>query len=172
MAEASIPAPIKPLKTGSRQTARSAARLAAVQALYQMEISGVDVNMVVLEFLSDRLGQEIDGEQYFAADEALFSELVRGVVARQNDIDPLIAQTVTTDWSLSRLDATLRALIRTGTYELMLRKDTPVKVILSEYVDIAHAFFSGDEPGFANGVLDKVARQVRPEAFDSHGPGR
>lgn len=172
MAEASIPTPIKPPKPESRQTARSAARLAAVQALYQMEISGVDVNTVVLEFLSDRLGQEIDGEQYFAADEALFSELVRGVVARQNDIDPLIAQTVTTDWSLSRLDATLRALIRTGTYELMLRKDIPVKVILSEYVDIAHAFFSGDEPGFANGVLDKVARQVRPEAFDGHGPGR
>lgn len=156
----------------SKRSGRSVARLAAVQALYQMELSGTDVETVILEFISDRFGQEIDGEEYLAADQKLFAELVRGVVARQMEIDPLVARTVSEDWALPRLDATLRALIRTATYELMARTDIPVKVVLSEYVDIAHAFFSGDEPGFANGVLDKVARIVRPQSFGGHEPGR
>ncbi len=154
------------------RTGRSVARLAAVQALYQMELSGVDVDTVILEFISDRFGREIDGEAYMEADQTLFAELVRGVVARQREIDPLVARTVSAGWALPRLDATLRALIRTGAYELMARADIPVKVILSEYIDIAHAFFSGDEPGFANGVLDKIARLVRPEAFDDHAKAR
>lgn len=156
----------------SRRSGRSAARLAAVQALYQMEVGGTDVETVILEFMSERFGQEIDGEEYLAADQKLFAELVRGVVARQLEIDPLVARTVSADWALPRLDATLRALIRTATFELMARTDIPVKVVLSEYIDIAHAFFSGDEPGFANGVLDKVARIVRPQAFGGHEPGR
>lgn len=164
-----------PDKNGSSQSkrsGRSAARLAAVQALYQMELSGADVDTVILEFISDRFGQEIDGEEYLAADQQLFAELVRGVVARQMEIDPLIARTVSADWALPRLDATLRALIRTATFELMARTDIPVKVVLSEYINIAHAFFSGDEPAFANGVLDKVARIVRPQSFGSHEQGR
>ena len=156
----------------TRRVGRSVARLAAVQALYQMELGGSDVDTVILEFMSERFGQEIDGEEYLAADQKLFAELVRGVVARQMEIDPLVARTVSADWALPRLDATLRALIRTGTFELMARTDIPVKVVLSEYVDIAHAFFSGDEPGFANGVLDKVARIVRPQSFGGHEPGR
>jgi N utilization substance protein B len=156
----------------SKRSGRSVARLAAVQALYQMELSGTDVETVILEFISERFGQEIDGEEYLAVDQKLFAELVRGVVARQMEIDPLVARTVSTDWALPRLDATLRALIRTAAYELMARTDIPVKVVLSEYIDIAHAFFSGDEPGFANGVLDKVARIVRPQSFDGHEQGR
>jgi N utilization substance protein B len=128
------------------------------------------VDSVILEFISDRFGHEIDGEEYLAADQKLFADLVRGVVSHQREIDPLVAQTISEGWSLARLDATLRALIRTATYELMARQDIPVKVVLSEYIDIAHAFFSGDEPGFANGVLDRVARQVRPEAFGAHEP--
>ena len=148
---------------------RTAARLAAVQALYQMEFSGVDVNQVIAEFLHNRLGQEIDGTQYPPADEAWFSELVRGTVSRQDDIDDIIAQTVSADWSLPRLDATLRALIRVATYELVARPDVPPKVVLNEYVSLAHAFFSGSEPGFANGVLDRVARQVRPHEYDGDG---
>lgn len=156
----------------SKRSGRSAARLAAVQALYQMEVGGADVETVILEFLSERFGQEIDGEEYLAADQKLFAELVRGVVAWQFEIDPLVARTVSADWALPRLDATLRALIRTAAYELMARMDIPVKVVLSEYIDIAHAFFSGDEPGFANGVLDKVARIVRPQSFGGHEPGR
>ncbi|MEQ1888997.1 MAG: transcription antitermination factor NusB [Alphaproteobacteria bacterium] len=156
----------------SKRSGRSVARLCAVQALYQMEMGGSDAETVILEFMSERFGQEIDGEEYLAADQKLFAELVRGVVARQMEIDPLVARTVSADWALPRLDATLRALIRTGTFELMARTDIPVKVVLSEYVDIAHAFFSGDEPGFANGVLDKVARIVRPQSFGGHEPGR
>lgn len=152
----------------SKSSGRSAARLAAVQALYQMEMGGSDVETVILEFISERFGHEIDGEEYLAADQKLFADLVRGVVAHQLEIDPLIARTVSADWSLARLDATLRALIRTATYELMARQDIPVKVVLSEYINIAHAFFSGDEPGFANGVLDRVARLVRPEAFTAN----
>ena len=160
-----------PEQTGaspSKRVGRSVARLSAVQALYQMELSGADAETVILEFMSDRFGQEIDGEEYLAPDQKLFAELVRGVVARQTEIDPLVARTVSADWSLPRLDATLRALIRTASFELMARTDIPVKVILSEYINIAHAFFSGDEPGFANGVLDKVARIVRPQSFDGH----
>lgn len=149
-----------------KASGRSLARLLAVQALYQMEISGIDVNAVILEFLSERIGHEIEGIEYEQADQELFTGLVRGVVSRQLEIDPLIARTVSADWALPRLDATLRALIRAGTYELMARPDIPVKVVLSEYIDIAHAFFPGDEPGFANGVLDKIARRLRPEAFD------
>ncbi len=164
--------PEKNSASQSKRSGRSVARLAAVQALYQMEMSGADVETVILEFMSDRFGQEIDGEEYLAADQKLFAELVRGVVARQMEIDPLVARTVSEDWALARLDATLRALIRTATYELMGRADIPVKVILSEYIDIAHAFYSGDEPGFANGVLDKVARIVRPQSFGGHEPGR
>lgn len=168
-------APARPRESSgssqSKRSGRSVARLAAVQALYQMELSGADVETVILEFISERFGQEIDGEEYLAADQTLFAELVRGVVARQLEIDPLIARTVSEDWALPRLDATLRALIRTAAFELMARTDIPVKVVLSEYIDIAHAFFSGDEPGFANGVLDKVARIVRPQAFGGHEPG-
>jgi len=156
----------------SKRSGRSVARLAAVQALYQMELSGTDAETVILEFISDRFGKEIDGEVYLAADQKLFAELVRGVVARQMEIDPLVARTVSENWALPRLDATLRALIRTATYELMAHTDIPVKVVLSEYIDIAHAFFSGDEPGFANGVLDKVARIVRPQSFGGHESGR
>jgi transcription antitermination protein NusB len=154
----------------SKRSGRSAARLAAVQALYQMEMGGSDVETVILEFISERFGHEIDGEEYLAADQKLFADLVRGVVAHQLEIDPLIARTVSADWSLARIDATLRALIRTATYELMARQDIPVKVVLSEYINIAHAFFSGDEPGFANGVLDRVARLVRPGAFGANEP--
>ena len=94
---------------------------------------------------------------------------MRGTVSRQDDIDDIIAQTVSADWSLPRLDATLRALIRVATYELVARPDVPPKVVLNEYVSLAHAFFSGSEPGFANGVLDRVARQVRPHEYDGDG---
>lgn len=152
--------------------ARAAARLAAVQALYQMEMTGVGVEAVIEEFIDNRLGQEIDDQQYASADTGLFTELLRGVVARQGEVDGLIAGALSADWPLSRLDSTLRALIRAGVYELMARPDIPAKVVLSEYTGIAHAFFSGDEPGFANGVLDGIARRVRPQALTAHERGR
>ncbi len=145
--------------------ARAAARLGAVQALYQMEMTGIGVEAVIAEFEANRFGQTIDDEQYTGADTALFAGLLRGIVAHQDQVDGLIAPTLTPEWPLARIDSTLRALLRAAVYEIMSRPDIPLKVILSEYIDIAHAFFSGSEPGFANAVLDTIARQLRPEAF-------
>ena len=144
---------------------RSVARLAAVQALYQMEMGGADANRVIAEFIAVRFDQEIEGISYPPVDRSWFALLVRGVVGRQDEIDDLIAATVSQDWSLPRIDATLRAIIRAATFELLCRPDVPLKVIISEYVDVAHAFFSGSEPGFANSVLDRLARAARPEFF-------
>lgn len=149
------------------QLARAAGRLAAVQALYQMEITGIDVTEVIAEFLASRMGQEIDGEQYAEADTALFASLVRGVVSRQEQIDHLLAGALSADWPLPRLDSTLRALLRAAVCELLAHPDTPVKVVLSQYLDIAHAFFSGSEPSFANAVLDHIARDLRPDGFNA-----
>lgn len=148
---------------------RSVARLAAVQALYQMEMGGADANRVISEFNAVRFDQEVDGVSYPPIDRDWFGLLVRGVVGQQDAIDDLIAATVSQDWSLPRIDATLRALIRAGTFELLYRSDVPLKVVISEYVDVAHAFFSGSEPGFANSVLDRLARAARPEFFVSDG---
>ena len=130
--------------------ARSVARLAAVQALYQMEVSGTGVEAVVR-----------DGEALAAADEAFFAELVRGVVAEQRRIDPSIAQRLAQGWRLERLDATVRAILRAGAFELAHRPDVPVEVVINEYVDLARSFFEGPEPGFVNAALDGLARDVR-----------
>jgi len=140
---------------------RGLARLAAVQALYQMDIGGSGVMEIVAEYENFRLGSDIDGVQYLAADPQWFRALVAGVVARQKQIDPLIQQQLAEDWTLSRLDSILRAILRAGVWELETRKDVPVAVIISEYVDIAKAFFEGDEPKTVNAVLDRLARQLR-----------
>ena len=120
---------------------RGAARLAAVQALYQMDIGGTGLLETVAEYETTRLGQEIDGETYREADAAWFRDIVSGVVRAQKSIDPLIHTSLTADWPLSRLDTTLRAIMRAGAYELMNRKDVPTAVIVTEYVDVAKAFF-------------------------------
>jgi N utilization substance protein B len=144
------------------------ARLAAVQALYQIEINGIEptgahVDAVVREFVKHRLGQEIDGEQYAEVDRDLFVDILKGAAARRRDIDGMISSALTEDWPLERLEAILRAILRAGVYELMVRHDVPPRVTLSEYVDIAHAFFSGKEPALVNGVLDRLARVLRQE---------
>jgi N utilization substance protein B len=144
--------------------ARSVARLAAVQALYQMEVSGTGVEAVVREFSDHRFDRAIggeDGEALAAADEAFFAELVRGVVAEQRRIDPSIAQRLAQGWRLERLDATVRAILRAGAFELAHRPDVPVEVVINEYVDLARSFFEGPEPGFVNAALDGLARDVR-----------
>jgi len=142
---------------------RSVARLAAVQALYQLELNrGVDPEAVVREFARHRLGQEIDGDRYGDADPALFSGIVRGVATHLDRLDASISEVLTEEWPLSRLDAVLRAILRAGVYELVHRHDVPPRVSISEYTTIAHAFFSGKEPGLANGVLDKLGRTLRP----------
>ncbi|MEF0939217.1 transcription antitermination factor NusB [Rhizobium sp. BR 362] len=151
----------RPAKTANQ---RGAARLAAVQALYQMDIGGTGVLEVVAEYEAHRLGQELDGDTYLKADASWFRSIVSGVVREQTRLDPLIGSALQDDWALSRLDSTVRAILRAGTFELLDRKDVPVPVIVTEYVEIAHAFFEEDEPKLVNAVLDRIAKQVRGEA--------
>lgn len=145
----------------SRQ-ARSVARLAAVQALYQMEASGTGVEAVVREFTDHRFDRDIEGEgeALAAADEAFFADLVRGVVAEQAAVDKAIKARLAEGWRLERLDATLRAILRAGAFELLNRADVPTEVTIDEYVEIAKSFFDGTETGFVNGALDKIARDA------------
>ncbi|MBY5335442.1 transcription antitermination factor NusB [Rhizobium leguminosarum] len=151
----------RPVKTANQ---RGAARLAAVQALYQMDVGGTGVLEIVAEYEAHRLGQEIDGETYLKADAAWFRSIVSGVVRDQVRLDPLIAAALQDDWALSRLDSTVRAILRAGVFEITDRKDVPVAVIVTEYVEIAQAFFDDDEPKLVNAVLDRIAKQVRGEA--------
>jgi N utilization substance protein B len=146
------------VKAPPRQ-ARSVARLAAVQALYQMEASGIGVDAVVREFVDHRFETDIEGEPLASADEAFFGAVVRGVVEKQREIDRAILKRLATGWKLERLDATTRAALRSGTFELMHRPDVPVEVAIDEYVEIAKSFT--DESGFLNAALDAIARDVR-----------
>ncbi len=147
---------------------RSAARLGAVQALYQMEVAQTDLSDILAEFQSHRLGGEIDGDQYTDADQNFFRDIVTGVVEGQRKLDPDIDAVLAEGWTLARLDAILRAILRAGAYELVSRRDVPPKVIITEYVDVAHAFFETDEHKFVNGALDQLAKTVRGDEF-SHG---
>jgi N utilization substance protein B len=147
--------------TGGRQ-ARSVARLAAVQALYQMELSGVGSEAVVREFVDHRFDVDLEGQRLAPADEPYFTRIVRGVVAQQEDVDRAIVKRLADGWRLERLDATLRAILRSGTFELQACDEAPTEVVINEYVDIAKSFFEGPEPGFVNGALDQIARDERP----------
>lgn len=142
---------------------RGAARLAAVQALYQMDVAGAGLLEIAAEYETHRLGKELDGALYREADAQWFRAILSGVVEKQTAIDPVIRQALMEDWPLSRLDSTLRAILRAGVYELSERPDVPTAVAVSEYVDIAKAFFSEDEPKLVNAVLDRVARRLRGE---------
>ena len=142
---------------------RGAARLAAVQALYQMEITSIDVSEIVAEYETLRLGKELDGDDYLAADSAWFRSLVVGVVEQQTVIDPLIGNTLPSNWPFSRISMILRAILRAGLFELNNKTDVPAAVIISEYVDIAKAFFHDGEPGMVNGVLHKIAHADKAE---------
>lgn len=148
-------------KTPAAGGARSAARLAAVQALYQMESSGEDSRTIVGEFIAHRLGGELDGDQYIQADQEFFGDLVMGVGQRLKDIDTLVEDAVSPGWTVKRLERIMRALLRAGTYELLARPDVPTKVIIDEYIDVAHAFFNEREPSFVNGVLDRLSQVIR-----------
>jgi transcription antitermination protein NusB len=142
---------------------RTLARLAAVQALYQLELNpALGADAVVGEFARYRLGQEIEGDQLAEADPAFFSDIVRGVAADQDHLDAEISAALVEDWPLPRLDSVLRALLRAGAWELVHRGDVPPRVSISEYTSIAHAFFIGKEPALANGVLDRLGRSLRP----------
>ena len=143
---------------------RSAARLAAVQALYQIDHSGASPDIVVEEFLRFRLGDSFDTENDVAPQKALFTEIVRGTSGRISAIDETISTALSNKWTFDRLEFILRAVLRAGIYELEAAR-TPARVVISEYVDVAHAFYDGQEPGMVNGILDRVARRIRGEEF-------
>lgn len=148
----------KKARTGN---ARSAARLAAVQALYQREMNGAALPQLLTEFHRHRLGATIEGADYVDADRDFFDDVVAGAGAREAEIDGQIAGALATGWSLERLDRPTRALLRAGVYELIARPDVPAAAVVDEYVDVAHAFFEAREAGFVNALLDTVARRVR-----------
>ncbi len=156
---------IQPKSTEKKANRRGAARLAAVQALYQMDIGGSGINDIFAEFESHWLGNEVEGDQYLPAEEAFFRDIVSGVVRDQTKLDPLIDDALSKGWPLMRIDAILRAVLRAGSYELEHRLDIPARVVVSEYVDVAHAFVEKDETGLVNAVLDQIARQFRGSEF-------
>ena len=154
-----------PKSTDGKANRRGAARLAAVQALYQMDIAGAGINDIFAEFESHWLGNEVEGDEYLPAEAAFFRDVVSGVVRDQGKIDPILDEALTRGWPLKRIEAILRATLRAGAYELSHRKDVPARVVIKEYVDVAHAFVETDEAGMVNAVLDQIARQFRTDEF-------
>ena len=149
-----------------RSRSRSAARLAAVQALYQQEMEGTPLPRLLKEFHDHRLGAVIEDEQYLDAERDFFDDVVTGTDARRGEIDLLIAGRLAEGWTLERLDRPMRAILRAGAYELIARADVPVASVISEYIDVAHAFYDKRETGFVNGLLDAIAKEARPAKAD------
>ena len=154
------------MSTSARSKARAAARLAAVQALYQQQMEGTNEAMLLDEFHMHRLGAEIDDDggvegRYAEAEVPFFDAIVRGVLARRDEIDARLSDKLAQGWSIGRLDKTTLQILRAGAWELMARPDVPTGTVISEYLDVAHAFFDAREAKFANGVLDAVAKVVR-----------
>jgi transcription antitermination protein NusB len=150
------------MNDNSQGLRRSAARLGAVQALYQIETAEATPSIVVQEFIDIRLGSEIEGIEYADADPEYFADIVRGVHIRLDEVDSRIDTALSGGWATSRLDRTVRQILRAGTWELMERIDVPSKVVINEYVDVTHSFYENQEPGFVNGVLDRLSRDLRP----------
>jgi transcription antitermination protein NusB len=148
-------------KAKTRSKARSAARLAAVQALYQHEMERTPLQPLLHEFHQHRLGATIEDVEYADADISFFDDLVKGVASRREEIDRQIAAKLAADWSLERLDKPMRQILRAGTYELLARADIPVGAVINEYLDVTDAFYERREKGFVNGILDAVAKEVR-----------
>ncbi len=153
------------VKPGRKANKRGAARLAAVQALYQMDVAGTGLNDIFAEFESHWLGGEIEGAQYRPAEAAFFRDIVGGVVREQSRLDPQIDAALARGWPLKRIEALLRAVLRAGAYELACRREVPARVVMSEYVDIAGAFVEAEETGMVNAVLDQLARRLRAAEF-------
>lgn len=144
-----------------RRQRRSVARLGSVQALYQIEVTGAAAEATIEEFVRYRLGAEGEDGAVAAPDPELFADIVGGTCERQAEIDTLIGGALDERWRLERLERVVRAILRAGAYELLARLQVPARVVINEYVDVAHAFFGGGEPGFVNGVLDRLARDLR-----------
>ncbi len=148
---------------------RSASRLAAVQALYQVDLARCTTERVLEEFVLHRLERDSEGVVPGPVDRGLFADILRGVARNHEDLDNMIAGVLTEAWPLDRLEPVLHAILRAGAYELLERPDVPAPVVISEYVDIAHAFYGGKEPGLVNGVLDRLARVLRPDEGTGEG---
>jgi len=154
----------------STHDARRASRLAAVQAIYQMELTGVDAEAVASEFIAHRFEHEPEMRAAGPGDEEFFGAIVRGVPQHQVEIDRSIAKCLAADWRLERVDSILRAILRAGAFELIARQDVPAKVVIDEYLEVSHAFFDADEPSFVNAVLDKLAHRKRAREFGETPP--
>ena len=163
------PAPKDERRDERKANRRGAARLAAVQALYQMDIAATGLNDILAEFESHWIGREVEGAQYLPAEAAFFRDVVSGVVREQIKLDPLIDDALAKSWPLKRIEAVLRAVLRAGAYELGHRSDVPARVVVSEYVGVANAFVDKDETGMINAVLDQIARQFRAGEFITAG---
>lgn len=151
-------------KRRSEGRSRSASRLAVVQALYQMELADQDSETALREFIDHRFGHEIDGDEYAEADEKYFADLVRGVVEQQVEIDNTLARYLVKEWPFDRIDPTMRAILRAAAFEIIARPTVPARVVVHEYLNVATAFFDeGEEIAFLSGVLNRMARERRPE---------
>ncbi len=157
-----MPANARPARKANK---RGAARLAVVQALYQMDLAGTGLNEILAEFESHWLGGEVEGAQYRPAEAAYFRDILGGVVREQKRLDPLIDAALNRGWPLKRIETILRAVLRAGAYELAYRADVPARVVIAEYIDIAAAFVDDEETGMVNAVLDQLAHQLRPGEF-------
>lgn len=146
---------------------RSAARLAAVQALYQMDVAGTPLPEILPQFEAHWIGREIEGEQYNDAETAFFRDIVKGVLADQETLDRSVDTTLVAGWPLTRIDSVMRAILRAGAYELKKRRDIPAKVVIKEYVDVAGAFFGAEESGMINAVLDGLGRIFRGDELEA-----
>ena len=152
-------------KEARKANKRGAARLAAVQALYQMDLAGSGLNEILAEFEKHWIGREVEGAQYLPAEKAFFQDIVTGVVREQRTLDPLIDAALAERWPLKRIETVLRAMLRAGAYELSHRRDVPARVVVSEYADVAAAFVERDEVGMVNAVLDQLAHSLRAGEF-------
>jgi len=154
-------------KVGRRANRRGAARLAAVQALYQMDLVATPLHEILAQFESHWIGREVEGETYLPAEAAHFRDVVGGVVAEQRRLDPMIDTALVQGWPLKRIETVVRAILRAGAFELDRKPEVPARVVVSEYVDVAHAFLDEKETGMVNAVLDQLARQLRAGEFDA-----
>lgn len=154
-----------------RPQERSVARLAAVQALYQMDLAGTELPEILAEFQSHWIGREVEGENYAKAEAEHFRDIAEGVVREQRLLDPMVDAALSNGWPLKRIETVLRAILRAGAYELAYRKDVPARVVISEYVDVAAAFLDEEEVGMVNAVLDTLARSARGKEFEAPAAG-
>lgn len=156
----------QPKRKTSPASARSAARMAAVQALYQMDVAGTGLEDVIHEFVTLRFPAK-EADAIRGADPQFFSDILRGVVRTQRDIDPMVDHALASGWRLMRVDSILRAILRAGAFELKERPDVPARVAINEYINVAHAFFDEDEPKVVNGILDRLGRQLRARELEA-----